>query len=164
MFKRVKTLLASGVLVLGMAMPAFADGNNWDIECFLSNVGSHAEGRVHYIEDENVVKETDFDKEVFKKIDEKQKDGLVIEKLDSDKDGYDKKYVIYADKDYDNVKDSPEVIVETIYIDFGDDVSGQKGWIDEITPGTGDALALGGLAVAAVAAGGLTIVNKKRNK
>lgn len=167
MFNRVKSLIVSGVLVLGMAMPAFADGENpnWTADkCLIGDqVGVH-DNKVHTIVDADIVTKEDFYDKVFTPITETKKDGLIIKTIseDGNKNGV---YQIWSDKDYDdNIDESKDVLLETINIDFGDDVVTDKKWNPGITPGTGDTLALGGLAVAAVAAGGLTIVNKKRNK
>lgn len=51
--------------------------------------------------------------------------------------------------------------VETIKIDFFN--SDKKGWLPEITPGTGQALATGGIVIGAAAVVGL-LVNNKRKK
>ena len=51
-------------------------------------------------------------------------------------------------------------VIETIKINFFDEKA--KGWIPEITPGTGQALAVGGIAIGAAAAVGLLVNNRKR--
>lgn len=51
-------------------------------------------------------------------------------------------------------------IVERIQVDFVDVTN--KGWIPEITPGTGQALAVGGLVIGAAAVTGLLVNNRKR--
>lgn len=52
-------------------------------------------------------------------------------------------------------------IVEIIKIEFFDS-KGAKDWIPEITPGTGQALAVGGIVIGAAAAVGLLVNNRKR--
>ena len=68
---------------------------------------------------------------------------------------YDKTNNVYIV--YENVNNS---IVERIQIEFIDTLD--KGWIPEITPGTGQALAVGGIVVGAAAAVGLLVNNRKR--
>ena len=51
-------------------------------------------------------------------------------------------------------------LIEVIFIDFFE--SDDKGWVPEITPGTGQAIAVGGLVVLAAAGVGLLVNNKKR--
>ena len=51
-------------------------------------------------------------------------------------------------------------VIETIEIDFFN--SDAKSWIPEITPGTGQALAVGGIVIGAAAAVGLLVNNRKR--
>ena len=57
--------------------------------------------------------------------------------------------------------DPDGIVIETIKIDFFD-AKGAKGWIPEITPGTGQALAVGGIVIGAAAAVGLLVNNRKR--
>ena len=64
------------------------------------------------------------------------------------------KYYVYV-----NI-DGEEKLIETIEIEFFD--AGNKGWIPDITPGTGQALAAGGIAIGAAAAVGLLVNNRKR--
>lgn len=70
----------------------------------------------------------------------------------SDEHGFYSVYITYGDQ---------EKFVENISIDFYD-VS-NKGWLPEITPGTGQALAVGGIVIGAAALTGL-VVNNKRKK
>ena len=60
---------------------------------------------------------------------------------------------------YTNVSGEKKLI-EVIFIDFFS--SDAKGWIPEITPGTGQAIAVGGIAVLAAAGVGLLVNNKKK--
>ena len=64
------------------------------------------------------------------------------------------KYYVYV-----NI-DGEEKLIETIEIEFFD--AGNKGWVPGITPGTGQALAVGGIAIGAAAAVGLLVNNRKR--
>ena len=52
-------------------------------------------------------------------------------------------------------------LIEIIEIEFFD-ATESKGWIPEITPGTGQALAVGGIVIGAAAAVGLLVNNRKR--
>ena len=52
-------------------------------------------------------------------------------------------------------------LIEIIEIEFFD-ATGAKGWLPEITPGTGQALAVGGIVIGAAAAVGLLVNNRKR--
>jgi hypothetical protein len=60
---------------------------------------------------------------------------------------------------YTNVSGEKKLI-EVIFIDFFE--SDSKGWVPEITPGTGQALAVGGIVIGAGAAVGLLVNNRKR--
>jgi len=60
---------------------------------------------------------------------------------------------------YTNVSEEKKLI-EVIFIDFFE--SDAKGWVPEITPGTGQAIAVGGMAVLAAAGVGLLVNNKKK--
>ena len=60
---------------------------------------------------------------------------------------------------YTNVSEEKKLI-EVIFIDFFDSES--KGWVPEITPGTGQAIAVGGMVVLAAAGVGLLVNNKKK--
>ena len=57
--------------------------------------------------------------------------------------------------------ESTNELIETITIDYFNS-NDAKGWIPEITPGTGQALAVGGIAIGAAAAVGLLVNNRKR--
>lgn len=60
---------------------------------------------------------------------------------------------------YTNVSGEKKLI-EVIFIDFFE--SDSKGWVPEITPGTGQAIAVGGIVILAVASVGLLVNNKKK--
>ena len=60
---------------------------------------------------------------------------------------------------YTNVSGEKKLI-EVIFIDFFE--SDAKGWVPEITPGTGQAIAAGGIVVLAAAGVGLLVNNKKK--
>ena len=60
---------------------------------------------------------------------------------------------------YTNVSGEKKLI-EVIFIDFFE--SDAKGWVPEITPGTGQAIAVGGIVVLAAAGVGLLVNNKKK--
>lgn len=60
---------------------------------------------------------------------------------------------------YTNVSGEKKLI-EVIFIDFFE--SDAKGWVPEITPGTGQAIAVGGIVVLAAASVGLLVNNKKK--
>ena len=68
---------------------------------------------------------------------------------------YDKNEKVYV-----VIENINNTIVERIQIEFIDTLD--KGWIPEITPGTGQALAVGGIVIGAVAAVGLLVNNRKR--
>ena len=60
---------------------------------------------------------------------------------------------------YTNVSGEKKLI-EVIFIDFFE--SDSKGWVPEITPGTGQAIAVGGVVILAAAGVGLLVNNKKK--
>ena len=65
-------------------------------------------------------------------------------------------YEVYIHLNGENVGEP----VETIKIEFFN--ADKKGWLPEITPGTGQALAVGGIAIGATAVAGLLVNNRKR--
>ena len=62
---------------------------------------------------------------------------------------------------YTNVSGEKKLI-EVIFIDFFE--SDSKGWVPGITPGTGQALAVGGIVIGAAAAVGLLVNNRKKDE
>lgn len=54
-------------------------------------------------------------------------------------------------------------LIEIVQIEFFD-AEKAKGWIPEITPGTGQALAVGGIVIGAAAAVGLLVNNRKKDE
>ena len=72
-------------------------------------------------------------------------------KIESEDDDTYKVYVLFNEQ---------KELVETIEIKFFD--ANKKGWLPEITPGTGQALAVGGIVIGAAAAVGLLVNNRKR--
>ena len=64
------------------------------------------------------------------------------------------------EKVYVVIENINNTIVERIQIEFIDTLD--KGWIPEITPGTGQALAVGSIVIGAAAAVGLLVNNRKR--
>lgn len=155
MFKRVKSLLVAGLLVLGSTGFVFAD----DV-CLFGSVGAH-EGVNHYIEEADMIDKEQFEA-VIAEVEEKENDGYIVDEID--KGEYEAAYAIYGDKDYDNEIDEDEVVVENVYINFANGVMEEKGWLPELAPGTGDTLVAGGVVVVALAAGGLLVVNRKNKK
>lgn len=157
MFKKVKSLLVAGALVLGMAVPVHAAET-----CLFGNVGVHREDGNHYIEKADMIIKDDFHG-VMAELRERENDGYIVEKLD-DADGYDEAWAIYADADYNNVKDNGEELIGIVYVNFADSVVSEKGWAPDLTPGTGDPVVIGGALFSVAAVGGLFVVNKKRRK
>lgn len=66
------------------------------------------------------------------------------------------------DNVYVVIENINNTIVERIQIEFIDTLD--KGWIPEITPGTGQALAVGGIVIGAAAAVGLLVNNRKKDE
>ena len=174
MFKKVKSLLVAGLLVAGMSGSVFAanpaDTNeNWteirsEIEAITGgDIAQKVDGVDHYyVEDEDGVTKHNFETSIVQEIESRKKDGLVIahEEINDDR-GYQMKYLIYNDNNYDN---SADELLMVVLVDWADDVVTENGWDIGITPETGDTIALGGLVVAGVAVGALALNNKKKNK
>ena len=177
MFKRVKSLVLAGVLVLGMAVPAFAEGettfdkvkNNYLNS--MTGVGSRPDGSdIRTITKDDYVSAAEWQKFINGINDEKQieidgekvntNNRLVITAYDEDIT----QYKVYFDADSDNQIDEPgDTLIETINIEINNDAAQGKGLIgDIISPETGDIIAYGGLGLAVIAGAGLYISNKKR--
>ena len=106
------------------------------------------DGSFRHIDKSHGISKDEWDKFVKNFNDKTDKDnGMRIEY-----DETNKVYIVY-----ENVNNS---IVERIQIDFVDTLD--KGWIPGITPGTGQALAVGGIVIGAAAAVGLLVNNRKR--
>ena len=156
MFKNVKGLIVAGLLVIGSTGFAFADEG-----CLFGNVGVHGEDGVHRKEEADLIEAEGFNA-TMQTVKDKENDGYILE--ETTVDGYEKAYKIIADVNYNNLIDAGEAVVETIAINFADGVVEEKGWLPELAPGTGDTLVAGGAVVAALAAGGLLVVNRKNKK
>lgn len=157
MFKKVRSLLVAGALVLGMTLPVHAAEN-----CLFGNVGVHGEDGNHYIEKADMIVKDDFHG-VITELKEREHDGYIVEKL-ADAGEYDEAWAIYGDANYNNNKDEGEQLIGNVYINFADGVVSEKGWVPDLTPGTGDPLVIGGALFSLAAAGGLFVVNRKRRK
>ena len=185
MFKRVKSLVLAGALVLGMAVPAFAADdttlgkvtkNYSDSMKGLGVVDTDAKTRIitsdDYVSDEEwqkfinginnektiIIKETVDGQEVEKEVATNNR--LVITAYEKDRT----EYQVYFDANSNNeINESVDTLIETIIITTNNDAVQGKGLIgDIISPETGDMIAYGGLAIAAIAGAGLYISNKKR--
>ena len=187
MFKRVKSLVLAGALVLGMAVPAFAADTAATLKAVKDNylksmtgVGSRPDGSdIRTITKDDYVSAAEWQKFINginneKKIKIKVMEGGVEVEKEVDTNNrlvitaYDEKttqYKVYFDADSDNAIDDPgdDILIETINIEINNDAAQGKGLIgDIISPETGDMIAYGGLAIAAIAGAGLYISNKKR--
>lgn len=165
MFKRVKSLVLAGALVLGMAVPAFAETPLEKVTTnYLNNmsgVGSYDAGaKTRTITKEDYISDEEWET-FIKGINEEEgaSNRLVITAYGAGRT----EYKVYFDANYDNVlNESDELLIETINIEINNDDVNGKGIIDIISPETGDMIAYGGLTIAAIAGAGLYISNKKR--
>ena len=173
MFKRVKSLVLAGALVLGMAVPAFAADTNATFAYVegkyleAMKVGSRPDDSdIRTITKDDYISEKDwqdFIKGINKEneIDAKKNNRLV---MTSYEDGLAlSQYKVYFDADSNNkIDESVDKLIETINIEINNEAASEKGIFDIISPETGDMIAYGGLAIAAIAGAGLYISNKKR--
>ena len=158
MLKKIKVLLVSGLMMLGMVAPSFADS-----VCLVSGAGQH-KGHEHIISKEDRISQKQIDK-MFKELQEKNDKYYHVEHKKEEK-------AIYVYEDFDmNGKPDEQCgklkIVEKIKYEPNNEVGDcvNKGWGKiEITPETGDVVALGGTSMAVVAAGALALLNKKSKK
>ena len=162
MFKKVKSLLVAGLLVMGMAVPVFANEEGKTSQSIVTdNFASMMEGAgaqlvngIYVIEKNDMVDEDNWNG-LMADVNGNVYDGLRIT-------GENGVYIAYFDEDFDDAEDSTDIKIADIQIDFSK--TEEKGIFD-ITPGTGDAaIAVGGIAVAAVAIGVLIYVNKKEDE
>ena len=197
MFKKVRSLLVAGLLVMGMSGSVFADGveasqvaipeTHTSLEQSVNYTKGLIRGRMNekligagaeYTQATNTTPDhyifgredmmTDASWEVFMdEIEAAKLDGIIIEEVAGDTDEV-KEYKVYYDTNFNGTRDEKEGqyiendVLATIEVNFIDTT--EKGIFD-IAPGTGDAaLAVGGIAVAAVAIGALVYVNKKEDK
>ena len=179
MFKKVKSLLLASLLVVSMSGNAFAaepgegegsGGTTATNTCIIKgNAGTHKEeDHLHII--------TKDDRQTQAKIDamiKKLKDDVAANNANvKDKYGTENymqineepgKWISVSKKDSQGNYSLIEKIQYEVYTT--DDQKEDKGWVDlEITPETGDAIALGGLVIAGVAVVALALNNKKKNK
>ena len=163
MLKRVRGLVVAGLLVVGMSGNVFAD--NTGSTCVLPSNGEHKhETKEHIISYDEAIN----DDEVTRLKDQinKTSEYYIAEETTGAEDDV-RVIEVYFDGNHDgDHTDEFDKLIETIKIDVNDEVGAavEKGWTDILIPETGDAIALGGLAVAGVAAGALALNNKKKNK
>lgn len=173
MFKRIKSLLIAGVMVLGMTGAAFANGNGND-GCQLEGLRGQHNGDQHKIE-----KVAIDDWKAYMNQVNSMNSGVVIEP--QQKNWEDKaagpsegwiEFKVYADKDFDHVKDNNKQI-EVIHIKFNvaltDEDKFEKNKEDlpglpEKEPETGDTSLFVYGAVALASAAGLYVINNKKDK
>ena len=179
MFKRVKSLVLAGALVLGMAVPAFAAEygeltprqqatydeilKNYKAKITAGtrddNTGIRFIGKLDYVSND------DMDKFV-NSINNNNNNGLRVfnepctEGDHNDCNVY--KVVFDSDFDGDPDEDANDVLIEVLHVEINNEKIGDKGVFDDITLETGDMIAYGGLAIAVIAGAGLYISNKKR--
>ena len=172
MFKRVKSLVLAGALVLGMAVPAFAEGESKTALQIVTekytgamNIGSASDG-IRTIEENVLINKKNWDDNFVGKINTKPNDGLHIVIPDSRDDNGPYTYIVYFDANFDGTLSNEEKTdankIETINITFTNRRNEDKGIFDIISPETGDMIAYGGLGLAVIAGAGLYISNKKR--
>ena len=165
MFKKIRGLVVAGLLVVGMSGNIFAD--NYTIGstsgCILNgSAGVHNdENHTHIIKKE--------DRQTQTKIDEMI--DSIYEQVNGVNSVYEGYFTVVNSPEDEYIEvyrnfDGQQILVERIdYVVYTEEDQLEKGWLDlEITPETGDAIALGGLAIAGVAAGALALNNKKKNK
>lgn len=188
MFKRVKSLVLAGALVLGMAVPVFAEGEGTStkkttLEVVTENYFNSMKALGSYITDNGIsvrtitrddyVSEKEWQDFITGINTEKQievegvkvdtNNRLVITTYDKGVDNppY-KQYEVYFDTNSDNKINDGDTLIEIINIEINNEAVQGKGIFDIISPETGDMIAYGGLAIAAIAGAGLYISNKKR--
>ena len=172
MFKRVKSLVLAGALVLGMAVPAFAADTNATFAYVegkyldAMKVGSRPDDSdIRTITRDEYVSEEDWKSFIQGINNENEKDATKNNRLvmTSYEDGLAlSQYKVYFDANSDNIIDKDDKLIETINIEINNEVASEKGIFGVISPETGDMIAYGGLAIAAIAGVGLYISNKKR--
>lgn len=184
MFKRVRSLILAGAIVLGMTVPAFATPTSYEdasarekmiIDNYMQHMKDNGLGEseeitgIGYLKyqrnlnDNTGIKVNKNDLEVFvKSINANTTDYLYASLSKYTSNGNDVLVNIWYDENNDNkTSGSNEFIIEEIFIKY-EEYNEAKGWIPQITPQTGQTLAIGGLVVGAAAGIGLLVNNKKR--
>lgn len=184
MFKRVRSLILAGAIVLGMTVPAFATPTSYEdasarekmiIDNYMQHMKDNGLGEskeitgIGYLKyqrklnDDTGIKVNKNDLEVFvNSINASTTDYLYASLSDYPYNGNDVLVNIWYDENNDNkTSGSNEFIIEEIFIKY-EEYNAAKGWIPQITPQTGQTLAIGGLVVGAAAGIGLLVNNKKR--
>ena len=167
MFKRIKSLLIAGVMVLGMTGAAFANGNGND-GCQVPGLrGYHDKSNEHKVE-----KVTKADWDAYVKQVNETNTGIVIEQQSNDNGNGWVTFKVYADKDFDHVKDNNKQI-EVIHVKFNVALTDEEKFeknkenlpgLPEKEPETGDASLFVYGAVALASAAGLYVINNKKDK
>ena len=172
MFKRVKSLVLAGALVLGMAVPAFAEGEgtpeepktalemvteNYKKEMTIGNVSD----KTRTILESHLIRQENWEKFV-QNINGNNNDGLHIIAPNEVKGNGPHEYKVYFNASFNDADLKNDELIETINITFTDRKNEDKGIFEIISPETGDIIAYGGLGLAVIAGAGLYISNKKR--
>ena len=163
MFKKVKSLLVAGLLVMGMSGSVFAANES---TCVLPSDGEHDHNtNVHTIDYDEAINDDEVTR-LKDQINKTSKYYIAEEATGADDEV--RIIEVYFDGNCDGDHDDVDFdkLIEIINIEVNDNVGAavEKGWEDILTPETGDAIALGGLAVAGVAVGALALNNKKKNR
>ena len=182
MFKKVKSLLLASLLVVSMSGNVFAAEGEGGEEagatteastCIIKgNAGIHKEeDHLHTITKDDRQTQAKINAmiaDLKSKVAEKNTAAggeylTTKEEITEEGKGW---IAVYQLFDNDNDGDKDEILVEKIeYVVYTAEDQKDKGWVNlEITPETGDAIALGGLAIAGVAVVALALNNKKKNK
>lgn len=116
-----------------------------------NNIGTKDDSGIRTIGKEFAISRGDWESHINKL----EESGGFFVGVTLDDDGNSGEYEIYSMVSGD--------LIETVKIEFFD-AKGAKGWVPEITPGTGQALAVGGIVIGAAAAVGLLINNRKKDE
>lgn len=172
MFKRIKSLLIAGLVVVGMTGAAFANGNGND-GCQAPGLRGEHNGNQHKIE-----RVTIEDWKAYMNQVNSINSGIVIEpqqknwedKAAGPSEGY-IEFKVYADKDFDHKADNNKQI-EVIHVKFNvaltEDEKYEKNKdnlpeLPEEEPETGDTSLLIYGAIVLASAAGLYVINNKKD-
>lgn len=164
MFKKLKSLVLTGIMVMAMAVPAFADSKDFspslenkvknNLHATLIKAGASQKGNEYKFDRDDKIQGSTW--EAFtKNINDVKEDGLVV---DNNK--------FYFDSNFNNVLDiCKDKYLATVVIDKYLEDSEKGVELPGIQPGTGDnSIAVGGAVVAIIAIGGAAYLIFKKDE
>lgn len=165
MFKKLKSLVLTGIMVMAMAAPAFADSKDFspslenkvksNLHATLIKAGASQKGHEYKFDRDDKIQGSTWEA-FIKNINDVNEDGLLV--ADNNK--------FYFDSNFNGVLDQcKDKLIATVVIDKYLEDSEKGVDLPGIQPGTGDnSIAVGGAVVAIIAIGGAAYLIFKKDE